>query len=149
MVDSDEPNGSGNDVSALLYWNLCRPSLPAAPSSRPLSPVYVENVTESPGYQLYDMTQDLDRGHGQRLRHGQRRHLEHLQWRNRLGTGRRRRRTGRHEWQHGARQLHVHRHRLLPGTLNAAGATMLEGWINTPANNKGFMIHAGSTTNGL
>ena len=34
-------------------------------------------------------------------------------------------------------------------TLNAAGATMLEGWINTPANNKGFMIHAGSTANGL
>ena len=34
-------------------------------------------------------------------------------------------------------------------SLNAAGVAVLENWINTPANNKGFMIYAGSRTNGL
>ena len=145
MVDSDEPNSSGNDVSALLYWDLS--SIPAGSTIESASvTVYVENVTQSPGFDMYAMTQAWTEGtgNGSATANG-------ATWNTYNGSN---------AWPGGAGGASDRGSTALANfmptatgsyqaALNATGEAVLEGWINTPANNKGFMIHAGSTTNGL
>ena len=38
---------------------------------------------------------------------------------------------------------------LYTANLNASGVTALQSWVTTPANNKGFMINEGATTDGM
>ncbi len=145
MVDSDEPNSSGNDVSALLYWDFSAIPVGSTIESASVT-VYVENVTQSPGFDMYEMTQAWTEGTGNGTATG-----NGATWNTYNGSS---------AWPGGAGGASDKGSTVLANftptatgssqaALNAAGEAVLEGWINTPANNKGFMIHAGSTTNGL
>ena len=145
MVDSDEPSGSSNDVSALLYWDLA--SIPAGSTIQSASvAIYVEDVTASPGFDLYDMTQAWTEGTGTGSATG-----DGATWNTYDGSN---------SWPGGAGGASDRGSAALANftptstgsyqaSLNTTGLAMLESWINIPANNKGFMVHAGSTTNGL
>ena len=58
------PTSSGNDVSALLYWDIS--AIPAGSTIESASvTVYVENVTDAtPGFDMYAMTQAWTEGTG-------------------------------------------------------------------------------------
>ncbi len=145
LVDSDEPNGSGNDLSALLYWDLS--AIPAGSTVESASvAVYVENVTQSPGFDMYAMTQAWTEGtgNGSTTANG-------ATWNTYDGAN---------AWPGGAGGASDRGSTVLANftptatgayqaALNDAGEVALAGWINDAASNMGFMIHAGSTTNGL
>ncbi len=145
MVDSDEPAGSSNDVSTLLYWDLS--SIPAGSTIQSAAiAIYVEDVTAAPGYDLYDMTQAWTEGTGNGSATG-----NGATWNTFDGSN---------AWPGGAGASGSRGSTVLANfaptatgayqtSLNAAGRSVLQGWVNTPANNKGFMISAGATTNGL
>ncbi len=147
MVDSDEPYNSSNDMSALLYWDLSTIPTGSTVDSASVT-VYVENVTESPGYNLYAMMQAWTEGTGNGSATG-----NGATWNTYDGTN---------AWPGGAggagasdRSATVLANFAATSTgshevsLGGNGLDVLESWVNTPADNKGFMIHAGSTSNGL
>ncbi len=145
MVDSDEPYNSGNDLSALLYWDIS--TIPAGSTIESASiTVYVEDVTVSPGFDMYAMTQAWTEGTGNGSATG-----NGATWNTYDGAT---------AWPGGAggsgdrgstalATLAATSTGSYQVALNASGVAVLGDWVNTPANNKGFMIHAGSTSNGL
>jgi len=145
MVDSDDPYNSGNDVSALLRWDLS--SIPVGSMIESASiTVYVEDVTESPGYSVYQMNQSWLEGTGSGSATG-----NGATWNTYNGVD---------AWPNGAGGAGDKGSTTLAtfaqtstGTstvsLNAAAVSVLQGWINSPASNHGLMIHAGDTANGL
>jgi len=147
-VDSDEPYSSdGYDASALLYWDLS--SIPTGSTIESASiTVYVEEATDSatPGYDLYEMTQAWAEGTGNGAATG-----DGATWNTYDGVN---------AWPNGAGGAGDRGGTALANfaatstgsyqvALNDAGEAVLENWINAPANNRGFMIHAGEEDNGL
>ncbi len=148
MVDSDEPYSSdGYDASALLYWDIS--SIPTGSTIESASiTVYVENVTDAtPGYDLYEMTQAWVEGTGDDGSTT----ADGATWETYDGTN---------AWPGGAGGASDLGSAILANfaatetgsyqvDLDDEGKVVLENWVNTPANNKGFMIHAGEEDNGL
>ena len=147
MLDSDDPYNSDNDVSALLYWDLS--SIPAGSMLELASiTVYVEDETASgsPGYNMYATTQSWTEGSGDGEATG-----DGATWNTYNGAN---------SWPGGAGGAADKESTPLANfaasstgfysvNLNADGIALLQGWINEPEANKGFMIHAGTETNGL
>ena len=146
MVDSDEPNGSGNDVSALLYWDIS--AIPAGSTVESAAvTVYVENVTDAtPGFDMYAMTQAWTEGTGNGSATA-----DGATWNTYNGTT---------AWPGGAGGSSDRGTTALANfattatgsyqvSLNSTGLTVLAGWINAPTDNKGFMVYAGTEDNGL
>jgi hypothetical protein len=148
LVDSDEPNSSSNDASPLLYWDIS--SIPAGSTISSASiTVNVQNVTDAtPGFNLYDMTRAWTEGTGNGSATG-----NGATWNTYDGSN---------AWPGGAggagaadrgttalANLAATSTGSYQVSLNAAGLTVLESWANTPANNKGLMIHAGTEDNGM
>ncbi len=149
LIDSDEPSQQDNyDVSALLYWDIS--SIPAGSTISSASiTVNVENVTDAtPGFNLYAMLQGWTEGTGNGSATG-----NGATWNTYDGTN---------AWPGGAGGAGASDRgttalaNLAPTstgsyqvTLNASALAVLEGWVNTPAGNNGFMIHAGTEDNGM
>ena len=148
MVDSDEPNGSGNDVSALLYWDIS--AIPAGSTVESAAvTVYVENVTDAtPGFDMYAMTQAWTEGTGNGSATG-----DGATWNTYNGStawpggagGSSDRRTPPSlanfaTTATGSYQVSLNIDRR--GCAGRAGSTR-------PTDNKGFMIYAGTEDNGL
>ena len=148
LIDSDNPSGGLLDNSALLYWAIS--SIPAGSTIQSASiSVNVTNATVAPGYDLFEMAQAWVEG----TQNGA------------AGTGATwNTYDGTNAWPGGAGAGGAgtgSRNTTVLGSavptalgsynfsLNASGLTVLQSWVNTPANNKGFMMWAGTTTDGL
>ncbi len=138
LADGDDPSGSGNDVSSLLSWDIS--SIPAGSEIQSASiRINVENATAAPGFDLYAMEQAWTEGgatwetyDGSTVWPG--------------GSG------GAGTGSRGSTALG----NVAPTstdfydlTLNSAGVSVLQDWLDNPANNRGLMVWAGSTTDGL
>ncbi len=144
-IDSDDPYNSGDDISSLLYWDLA--SIPEGSMLESASiTVYVEDVTESPGYEMFAMNQFWVEGSGQGSATG-----DGATWNTYDGS------TAWPGGEGGAGDRGTQALAVFAPTqtgtltvdLNTQAVSVLQGWINGPASNSGFMIHAGSTSNGL
>jgi hypothetical protein len=147
IVDSDDPYNSDNDVSALLSWDLS--SVPAGSILESASiTVYVEDETASgsEGFDMYAIIQSWTEGTGDGAvtENG-------VTWNTYDGIN---------AWPGGAGGAGDMEDNVLasftPSTtgtytvnINSSGIAAIQQWIDLPESNNGFMIHAGTETNGM
>lgn len=143
LVDSDD---GGDDVSALLRWDLSSIPVNSVIDSAYIN-LYIENVTVSPGYDMYAMTHSWveGTGNGTATSNG-------ATWNTYDGTN---------SWPGGAgadsdRDTTVlanftptTNNATYSASLNNDGLAVLQNWVNGTTSNFGFMINEGSTTDGM
>ena len=136
LLDGDDPPGSGNDLSALLKWDVS--SIPAGSIVESVEiEIEVFNVSSGP-YELYEAKRNwVEAG---------------ASWNN-YSVG--------NPWETAGAQGANDRGSTALGavvagvtgpsavTLNAAGVALVQGWVDNPATNQGLIAANSTVTNGL
>jgi hypothetical protein len=135
LVDGDDPGNSGHDLSTLTKWDVA--SIPAGSTIRSaqikLNVVNVSSLT----YEVYEMKRAWVESQATWNQYA-----TGAAWQTPGGLGTGDRGSTALATLTGS-TLGVH-----TMTLNAAGLALLQGWVNTPANNRGLVISDGSNWDG-